>query len=531
MLKRINKNAEPHGVTLVSDANDALDYLDGINGRDRTILENAIISKFGTVLIVKKTSTDEQYEEYVRADVTNAVQKGRVEIFNLHCYKRFVQSMATLFTEKSQSWRMVGEGERDDEDSEKVLFNQRKKGQFNRIMTRADRIACALGSSVVWVNFRSGSLRYQVVAPQNVSLFFARTIDDDGVIRKVDTLDIEDASAVVISLGSYNRDNQKWSELVYDYIAYIGSSEEYPLGRCCSFQSSQSNLLWTSIPDVGGEDIIDILDQNGIAYNPLTVMHIENPEKYPYEYPISILYGTDSGMDETLLPLSGLSLFNGCLELDMSYSRIADCATKAARGIYVLTNEHGMKVPGNIDEGILVLMKGQGLEVMGQEASNSKSAADVHTTLYKTIAESWGVPSYEVLDEGVQQASGIAIALRAQPKIEFRRERFELNKYSVERIFEIEKAFLSIAGIKEIDSTLLWDCGQITPPRPRIEIVNELEVAKRMGLIDNIEAIRVYYNLPNRDDAKLIFDQMNPEPVVVQEPAVPGPMDGYEVIE
>jgi hypothetical protein len=237
-------------------------------------------------------------------------------------------------------------------------------------------------------------------------------------------------------------------------------------------------------------------------------------------------------MDETLLPLSGLSLYEGCLELDVSFSRIADCATKSARGVYVITNEQGMKLPNNIDEGIVPLLKGQSLEIMGQDATNSKSASDVHTTIYKTIAESWGVPSYEVLDEGVQQASGIAIALRAQPKIEFRRERYELNKYSVERIFEIEKTLLAIAGIKDISTQLLWDCGQITPPRPRIEIVNELEIAKRMGLVDDIEAIRVYYNLPTRDDAKLIYDKMEkPEPVVVPEPAVPGPMDGYGVDE
>lgn len=499
-----------YGVPYASDADSALDYLDSIDKRDRTILEDALIARYA---VRRATRTDESgtVEDYERADARDAITKGRVEIVTTHTYRRIVHALATLFTQRTQSWRYGEDGE--DEETAELIGEQRDKGLFRRTLVRADRIACALGSSVVLVSWRGGNLRYQAVPPQCVRFLFGTEIADENETRDVDLLEIEDASAVVLDLGSVTQ-NQVSSWGVYSggqvkhrFLAYVGRSDQYQRGRCVTYISSD----WSTIPDFGGADAKDLVDGEG-PYNPLTVANGEDPENYPYEYPITILYGSDSGADETLLPLTGLALYSDAVELDMEYSRLVQCATKSARGVFAVSNEMGEKLPSNPDEGIVLLKRGQTLSVMGQDASNASNALEVIRATHRAIAESWHVPSHEVVEDRTLPESGIAIALRSQDKIEHRRERYELNRSGVERLWQIERSLLSIApdSPAQIDADVKqsWDCGQWVPPTTGAEIVAEIAAAKAAGLIDNVEAVRRYYGLATASEAQELLEQI-----------------------
>jgi hypothetical protein len=217
-------------------------------------------------------------------------------------------------------------------------------------------------------------------------------------------------------------------------------------------------------------------------------------------------------MDESLLPLTGLSLYRDSVELDMAYSRIAQCAIKSARGVFTLENPNGEVLPSNPDEGVVALRRDQKLGANAQPGSNSTAALEVVKQLHKAIAESWHVPSHEVMQDGTAPESGIAIALRSQDKIDFRRERYEINRHGAQRIWEIERALLSIGlnnyNLISPDIKQVWDCGQWAPPALGAEVVVELQAALAAGLIDQIEAIRRYYRLATDDEAVQIYEQL-----------------------
>jgi hypothetical protein len=511
LIRQPISKSSAHGVIYTSEANDALDYLDSLNSRDRTILENALISRYATKLGIREGENGERWEEYTRADVSSAITAGRVEIVTTHAYRRIVQSMSTLATEKTQSWQWLDESGEQVEDVTALITEQRDKSQFRRNLIRADRLSCALGSAAIWITWRSGNLRYQAVPPQSVTLLFAADIDDDGEQRSTDMTSLEDCSAVVVDTGAASGTDSiaiTGQSSARHYIAYMGASTEHEHGRCVRWVGTDPTI----VPPFGAGIATDLLDSEGLPYNPMTVLHLELPELCPHEYPIAIWYGSDAGMDESLLPLTGLSLYRDTRELDMCYSRIAQCAIKSARGVFAIANPNGEVLPSNPDEGIVALRRDQTIEVMGQPGGNSTSALEVVQALHKSIAESWHVPSHEVMADDAQPESGIAIALRSQDKIDYRRERYEINRHGAQRIWEIERALLSIGldnyNLISPEIKQVWDCGQWAPPALGAEVITELKAAYDMGLIDQIEAIRRYYRLATTDEAVQIYEQL-----------------------
>ena len=508
-LIRQYESKAAHGVARdgvsIADMNDALDYYDGYADRDRVVLEEAIVKRYAVRL--KKGDPDESgntLSSYEAIDVADNIRQGRNELVLTRFFRRLVNSSANLFTEKSQRYAYLDEAGNAIEDAEDALSVQREAGDYNRAMIRADRLSLALGSSLVYVYYQHG-LRYQTIAPQSVTPLFSAAIEDDGEIRTVDATNLDEATGVVIKLGQAVDDDRKTL-----YVAYIGESDYFPNGRCVQFEADDPK----SIPEVGAPGSYDYRMPSGEVCNPLTVVRQslsdEDAAKVP-EYPLAIMVGSDAGTDSTLLPTTGLSLFRDSLEIDMAWSRLAMTSLKAARGVYIVSNERGQALPENPDEGIVVVSLGQDIKVAGVPASYSKDAAEVIRGIQSTVAESWNVPAHEVITGTVAPESGVALIVRNQPRIRFRQERERLNKSAVERIFNIERALLYAVGGEEVLSWSMrqvWSAGDWQTPVSDKERIEGLKLAFDAKLIDQLEFVRQYHRLATIDEARSLLEDM-----------------------
>ena len=283
----------------------------------------------------------------------------------------------------------------------------------------------------------------------------------------------------------------------------------YPMGRCVMYTSSSPD----DIPEVGNEGAHDHYVGEEVA-NPLTAVRqslSEEEARNIPEYPLAVFVGSDAGVDESLLPTTGLSLFRDAIEIDMAWSRLALTSLKSARGVTHLSDEHGSPLPGNPDEGIVVTRRGQDLNVTGVAAVNSKDASEVIHKIQGSIAEAWNVPAHEVVAGTSAPESGVALFLRNQPRIKFRSERERLNSQSVDRVFQIERALLYAEDGEEVipwSVSQNWTSGEYQIPVTDKERIEGLKLALDSGLIDRAEFVRQYHRLPTVEEAIELIQNM-----------------------
>lgn len=482
--------------------NDALDYYDGAA---HPLLSSFIKKRFGIGIKKIKDSKGEEYTTYTFGEVEVAVDNGQYETVTTQALRRIVNELATLFNQPTQVFKYFIEG-KDSKEGDKVetlLKKHRTKGGFQQTVIRADRLSCLLHVSGVQLTWRKG-LRYSAFAPQCLYLGFGDTIQD-GTEVPVDCASIEDASVVAFRMEESTSD----ADVFY---AYIGRSKEYPAGRAIKYTAR----YWHNIPDVGDKGVIYEHTIESKPANPLTwAQNTMGIEKVPYEYPIVLFIGDDYGVGR-LLPRTdqGLDLYKNCLEFDVAVSRLLKYSLASAQGIKVIESPNGGNVPQTL-EGVAVVEGGQKLSLHNIAASNSQAAMEVVVKIARAIAEGWGVPGHLVVaDDATDTQSGIAIGMKYRPLLDRRKERQELNRDAIERLFRLELSMIAAhEGGKswEIPEGIQqhWDAGQLDIPQNPTERLTQFEKEMTLGMTDLFEVVKQYYNLPSIDASIAYIDALS----------------------
>lgn len=461
-----------------------LDYFD----RSGDLRQVANLIKRRYCVGVRRVGSDTDqwgtWERYERGKDAAVVDAGIYEIVGTGIGCRIASAIATLFDQPDQRWGITSGA--DTGDVRSAWLDARSEGGGNRALTRADYLASAIGSAVVWVGWQGG-LRYRALPPTSVHVVFGGDVVDGDVRRGPDTTDIDDAHHVVILMSESEDDSKNL------WRCYVGRSEDYPDGRMVDYRASD----WRDVPLPGAKSIVSEYRVGDGVANPLTIAGAK------HEYPIAIIRGSSALDEDDILPISA-SLHQSCVEIDLAWSRVLRDASQAAHGDRVFTNSSGGRLPP-IGEGVITLEAGQTLQVVGKSASEAVSTVDVIRSVIEAVASGYGVPAYQISTGGAasQDVSGVSLAIQAQPLQRYRDGRIEVNTRSVRRLCEIEWAFLREWGGVAIpdDAVLEWSAGTVQPIRVGKDWVDELVALRAAGLISHVEAVRRAWNLPSDDEA------------------------------
>jgi hypothetical protein len=481
---------------------DVLDYFE--RRTDHYQIREKMKSRFG--IGVKKTDGETGYETYSREGFKEQVEAGSYETIPSGVGNKIIISLATLFTNETQSWAWVEEGEggtvaKNDEVAQ-VIQQHRLAGGFEVSMADADFISVAIDSAPILLSWSAGHMTYRPFSPACLYAKYHDTIFDGGEERGVDYTDIEDASVVVIKLSSNRADSSEDPEND-QYIAFFGRSDEYPYGRQVTY-NAKSWDKWPLPNTSGTESVLP----SGELYNPLSWLAATSDDYTGIEYPIAILRGGVTITSDTLTPIS-TSMYESILEVDLAYSRLMKDALSGARGKDLIKNELGAPLPRSL-EGAVALQKGQSLEVTGRPAINAKFALDVINDDAVLIGSGFGVPGYMLVTDALAvPTSGIALAIRTQPLIEARSRRISLNKEQVEKVYQIERGLIEVHGdVKLPKAKQVWNPGRMNIPESEAEKINNLSMAMDKKLKSYVRAVRDYYNLPDDDAAVEMIEKI-----------------------
>lgn len=463
---------------------------------------------------IRKKAGTATYETYVKGRAAEQIDNGELEVVTVGLGPRIINARATLFTNKTQSWDYVtGEGkvQAKDEDTAKLIAEQRRLGSFDIEVSDADYIASGIETGPLYVDWMGGHLIYRSFSPNCFFAKFSDTVIDNGIERGVDYLNIEDAACIVILLST-KKDSNEGSKHVNQYIAYYGRSDEYPLGRRVQYQASD----WRKIPEVDTDkDAIEYRLNSGEVANPLSYMAAQKASKgiVVPEYPVCLFRGGLTKTQDTLVPIS-TSLYESCMEVDIAMSKLLKAGLTSALGKDVVTNELGYEVP-RLLEGAILLRKGQTLSIMGQPVSNAQGAMEITKDMMRSIAEGYGVPGYMVIEQpGGNPESGIALMVRTAPLIEEREKRIKQNKSIVDRLWQIERnlyEFVMNSPLGSEDTRQIWNPGRYVVPESELEKVQRLTQAMEKGFIDYVRAVRDFNDLPTDQDAIDFIEKMRDE--------------------
>jgi hypothetical protein len=358
----------------------------------------------------------------------------------------------------------------------------------------------------VFVEFVDGALKYHVVDPGKIQVLFEEAIESNGRPRPANRLDIEDATCVVIETGSPD-------DLTKSYIAIFGRSARYPNGRYVAFRSSGDGR---EIPEFGDDDSYDWLDGGEVA-NPLSVYANSKPELDLPEYPIAIIH---SGLvrRDRLFPISE-SLLEEAIEVDVAASKVRSTSVSNARGTkFFSKSDAGGKqsVPESLN-GEVILEPGQDLKQVMGDSRAPQVAWELLLEEMISAAQGYTVPDYYVSskDHTIEAASGVALKVRSGQLVKFRDLRAKLNAPAVAKIFDIEKALISLMADWDESAILLlescsqtWDHGKQDLPDDDEKQDASIEKMLSLGVYDIIEAIRVKYNLASEAEAIEKYEQL-----------------------
>ena len=464
---------------------------------------------------IRKTEGESGYETYTKQRVAEMIEQGELEIVSVGMGPKIINARATLFTNQTQSWDYVtGEGKEQqrDEDTAKIIAEQRKLGGFNVQLPNADYVAAGVDTGPLHIDWSGGHLVYKAFSPTCIYALFGDSIIDGGVERAVDYTNIEDAAVVVVLLSSQRNANDA-NPHINQYVAYFGRSDKYENGRRVVYESQN----WKDIPEFGIDDKAHdyILKGTKDPANPLSVMAAKKANEgiVVPEYPICLFHGGLSKTADTLVPMS-TSLYESCLEIDLAMSKLMKSSLTSALGKDVLTNELGHELPRCL-EGAVLLRKGQTLQIMGQPVSNSQGAMEVLKDEMRAIAEGHSVPGYLVIQQaGGNPESGVALVVRTQPLISDRNGRVRTNESEVDRMWNIERymyEFVTGQPLGNADTRQVWNPGRYNVPETDLDKITRLSMALDKGAMDYVRFIRDYYNFATDQDAMDFIDTMRDE--------------------
>jgi len=494
---------------------------------DKDTVQTAMIQAYA-IGIGSVQAGETTVETYVHKGFSEEVYSGAIDAITMGWGHKVANAKATLFTEPGSKFSLVHDTIDDVKDVEAMLWKHRNKGGYKTSIISCDKSSVYIGSSSVLTFTRDGSLHYRKVQPGQVRAIFGEWVDetdDNGTTlrRPVNQSNIEDASIVMIRLGAASIHEYSWLAIIPRT-----ESEKYPYGRYVYFTA---NADAATIPDPGEDGVYDF-EMDGQIMNPLSWYADQHPDQNVQEIPLAIMDGGTTDVDN-LFPICE-TIYNMSVSFDKKTSHISDKADDKAAGLKVFTQSNesqGQPAPRSAS-GTVILFPGQGIEDKGNDASACKTAHEILHDDKIEAAAAFSVPDFMVSSEDytVEASSGVALAIKAKPLAQDRENRAGLNAPFVNRLFEIEKAY--IAFIDEDDEALinvlvecvqLWDPGTLHLPENKKENAERVSMLVERGMIDTIQGIKELYQLQSDAEAIDFYDKMAERkkeypPLLLEEP-------------
>jgi hypothetical protein len=446
-----------------------------------------------------------------------AVDANLFEIIVLETMNKIIREVADLNTDTEYAYASE-DGEELDEFAADMQ-QARADGDYLLKLGRVDELSVATGSSGMLIQVLGSKLDYQPLASSQIKIVFADQIMDGDTWRPTNTLDIEEASIVVVEL-SESKNNAK--DRVF--VAIFPRSEMYPKGRMVKYEGTD----WAAIPNVGHADANDHMDSAEEVANPLTVLQNDSKDWTRPEIPVVLWRGTTNGIGKELLPTSEV-LFQQDKEINLSACRALTAGIKSATGVIVLNTEVGGSpvMPDQVAEGITQLKAGQSLNILSVPAINADRLMASIESIIAFLSESFGVPNYKLtINNNLAAMSGEALIQLNRTEMEMRQRRADINRGNVDRIFNIEMA---LAAIDNDDQTFgnrikqAWIVGSEGVIKSDLVVIEETERLKAVKAIDERGVVRAL--IPEFTDATdeaidEYLDGFKEEPAPPQQPAL-----------
>lgn len=511
VIRKSLKDAKEEATDFENEAvDDSLDYFERL--KDHPLTREKLKERGAQG--IKKKEGEAGYEYYTKQRDAEKIDSGQYETITSGVGTTIVNTISTLFTYPTQSWKYISEDEEPaDEDEVAKLWLNRDQGDWGNAMSKADWVSNAVNTGPLLIQWAGGHLNYRAFSPSCIYAKFHDTITDEGEERGVDYTDLEDATVVVIKTNSVRGDGQSRPDLS-SYVAFFGRSKEYEYGRQVQYTANR----WDQWPEVGMPEANDWTTKSGEIANPLSWLAAQD-EGYGAEYPILLIDGGIVVTSEVATPIS-TSLYENCLEIDVSFSRLMRYALMNTMGTMAITNDLGNDLPRSL-YGQIDLKQGQTFTLDAIPNSNAQVAWDITKGQSRAIAEGFGAPGYTILAEtGGTAESGIALAIRTRPLIDNRNRRIRLNKSEVSRMYDIERGLYQVHtetslldGVKQI-----WDPGRFIMPESMLDKTTRLNLLWDKKAIDYFEYLMELYNLPTAEDAiQLLKDRVQRETKFLEE--------------
>jgi hypothetical protein len=296
-------------------------------------------------------------------------------------------------------------------------------------------------------------------------------------VLPVDQLQIEHAQSVPIQLDDEH------------FVTYFGRSDIYPNGRMVKYKAKE----WSAIPELNEDNTATEYMIGDEIHNPLTYWQDKTGDYEQPEYPVITWQGTTAGVGTELLPVQ-TNLYDTSEEIDLSSSRTAMSANKAARGAWFFSNEGGASPnqPASIDEGMAKLENGQSVFVLSVPAGNIDVADKVNQNTASYLADEWSVPAYLIsVDTDVQIPSGKALVEVSKPQVKMQNRRKDINDSQMARMFQIEKALAGMENGAVVGENIeqVWTLKSAEIFKTDIEKLQELQIRKDLEITDKVHIL------------------------------------------
>ena len=498
-LRELRKAEEDDSDEIISRAYASFDRTDDI-GDIKRLYKDRFTTGIKRSAPKADSITSSSHEYYTREADAKAVDMGHMPIVSTGLGIQIAQALATLTTQPGQRYEYTIDGAADEEgnavkaeEAEAVISTIRDKGAYDIAVATADYMSVCVKSSALHCYWGGRTLRYDAILPSDIRFIFGNMVNDDGIERRVDYTDIEDASAVIIQTKSAH-DSTSAAPENKSWLAYVGACPEHPDGRMVSYEARD---YWP-IPEVGDPVAVDYRhDGTGDVCNPLTYLMNHGGELSSLalcEYPVSICHGGIRKSSE-LMPRS-TSLYEASREVEIAWSQLLKTALESARGKDVFTKSDvaGSDLPKSLN--VVVCEPGIEYDVKGVPANNSVAASDVVKIVAQQTAGGFGVPGYMVTKGGAVPEAGIALAIQTQPLVDNRNRRTKINKHFISRNFDIERGLLAeYTGLAVIGADVVqsWTPGKWTPPRDEKAELEIIQGALDAYVINQVDAVKRFH--------------------------------------
>jgi hypothetical protein len=476
---------------------------------DMALVRDATIDRYAQA-IVKSTNPETgaettSFTKAKNAGLAAAFEGGMYEIIRAFAFEMYTEPSATLFSESGLRYEYDG-----DDQLQQDMSDIRDRGSANIAEQSADLYSVGCGSSLLYLATESQNISYTDVTIDEVKVAFADEIieeSEDGPRRPVNDTSIDEATVVVRALSGTQGTQSRWA-------AWFGESLDYPRGRMCIYWANE----WHNIPPAP-EAELEFVPERGFVRdampeeiaNPFTWWRQEKGDERTPEYPFVVFLGDPAGRG-TLLPSTGVSLYETSLEFDIASGVVLKGAVEGALGKRVLSKSATGNniIPDSLGDVNVILNPGQTYANIGWGANNARDAQETILNQIKIVADAHHVPSFLIATDYTQFPSGVALRQAMQKMERYRQKRINLNRSAVSRRFQIERALVNMSeGDVSISSDVneTWIPGKLAIPEDPKEVVEVAKQRMDLKVDDMADTMQTLHDLETREQAFNFMEQ------------------------